>query len=230
MSITEFGQTTIVISMISYDLGSSSFYVAFLIFMLYWHELTFFRIGIIAKDAVSLTSNYRIVVIVFSIILGIFQLIICSLKLIFFLISGDLYSEQMKVMIATQSGFHAIACLSIAIISLRILIKAYRRESQVKQFQTKMTFVLILMIWLGICLRGVSNIVLAFLEILGYLHHQDVPTLIVNIFFPILFDWIPMMVMGIIALTQDNPTNSDARHSEIQRVLGTTHGESNLCC
>ena len=36
MSITEFGQTTIVISMISYDIGSSSFYVAFLIFMLYW--------------------------------------------------------------------------------------------------------------------------------------------------------------------------------------------------
>ena len=110
-------------------------------------------------------------------------------------------------------------------------MKAYRKESQqVNRIKTKITFVLILFIWLGIILRGLSNIVLAIIEILGYLHHQDVQTLIVNIFFPIIFDWIPMIVMGIIALTQDNPTNSESRHSEIQSLRGGNHQENDLCC
>jgi hypothetical protein len=216
------------ISLISHHVGSALYYIAFLIFMIYWYfisfkfkrmELIYFRRGENVKQAKLMTKNPRFLLKFVAYLIIICQLIISSLRLVFALLEDD---NTMEYISGAASVFHSLLCFLICGIALLLLFMSIHNDS-IPDADKRLSMVTLVLIGLNIFLmiiRGVANIVIAIFEFQKSMHSWDIFGVIINFTFPIVFDWIPMFMMGLVGFIQDPPQEGEDRCPEFVRKSG----------
>jgi hypothetical protein len=179
------------------------------------------------KDVQKNTLCHKTIVILFSCFITFFQFGLSVSRLVFSLLGNEklfniLHGVQvLQFFSETKSLFHVLICFIIAIICAVMLLLSkfcFYDGAQVSQRKSQITFLIISCIWMLMILRGIANIVFAILEFGDDFNPLDLSTMIINLAFSIIFDWLPMIFMGITAIIQDNPTDRNAKNPEFVRL------------
>jgi hypothetical protein len=182
-------------------------------------ELIYFRRGEDVKHAKEMTKNLRIFLKIVSYFIIICQLIISSLRLIFALLQDK---STMEYISGAASLFHALLCFFICVIALGLLWMSIHNNS-IPEADKRLSIATLVLIGLNIFLmiiRGVANIVIAIFEFNKSMHSWDTFGIIINFTFPVVFDWIPMLMMGLVGFIQDPPQEGGERCPEFVRKSG----------
>jgi hypothetical protein len=166
------------------------------------------------------TRNSKIFVNYFSYIIVAIQIVIASLRVICSIKYPE--STVLSGISALQNGFHALLCFCIVIIGFVLFYRSVwnKKIPDAEKRLSVATLMLMTMISILIFIRGLSNIVLVILECLSIFQSFDCVGVFIHFSFPLFFDFLPMIFMGIIGIIQDPPKSLDQKNPAAIKLRG----------